>query len=201
MGVALAALDFCARHSHGFIAGLDHVLLGDGLPEAGPAGARLELGFGAEESVVATDAAIDSLVVVVPGDAGVGALCAGLAGDGEGDRGELLLPLRVGLGDVGNGRFAGGFAEVGKLNDGDGGWASAFAAGFNGGKREAAKGPESSCSAGTGRESNEGATAWLLNGRGFRWLVLGVVVRIVCHGDFSCDFVRRRKTGASAEGE
>jgi len=48
MGVALGTLHLIANHTEADIAiGLD-VLLGDRLPEAGPAGARVELRSGAE---------------------------------------------------------------------------------------------------------------------------------------------------------
>jgi len=101
MRIALAALDLSARHSEAFVAGLIHVFLGDGLPEAGPTGARFKLGLGAEESVVAADAAIDSVVVIVPGATGVRPLRAAVPGHLVGGRRELLLPVRIGLDDAG----------------------------------------------------------------------------------------------------
>ena len=102
MCVALAALDLRARHSEAFVGGLNHVFFCEGLPEAGPAGARFKLGLGAEKSVVAADAAIDSVLVVVPSASGVGTFGAGIAGHLVGDGWELLLPLRVRLGDAGH---------------------------------------------------------------------------------------------------
>ena len=51
--IALATFDLGPRHSDGSVAGLNYVFLGDGLPKAGLAGTRFELGFRTEKCVVA----------------------------------------------------------------------------------------------------------------------------------------------------
>ena len=72
----------------------------EGLEEARPAGARLELRVGREQRRVATDAHVGAVVVAVPVLAGEGPLGAGLAGDLELGRGQALTPLVVGLGEL-----------------------------------------------------------------------------------------------------
>src|SRR5580698_36198 len=61
--VAAAAGDGGAVHSHAGIVSFDNVLARDGLPEAGPAGAGLELGGRVEYRRVAADAVVNALVV------------------------------------------------------------------------------------------------------------------------------------------
>ncbi len=60
VGVAAAAGNFGAGDAEGAVDFLDDIFLGDGLIEAGPAGAGIEFGGGVEESGVAADAAEDS---------------------------------------------------------------------------------------------------------------------------------------------
>src|SRR5436853_4588134 len=79
---------------------LGHVLLRDGRREAGPSGARVELGAGGEEIVAAADTLVDARVVRVPVGAGEGPLRAALPGHDELLLGEALLPLLVGLLDL-----------------------------------------------------------------------------------------------------
>src|ERR1700723_3727612 len=96
MCVALAAGDSRALHPQGHIPYLDDILLGDRLPEAGPAGAGLKLGFRTEEGIIAADAAIEAVIVVVPGAAGIWPLRAGKPGDLHGNRGKFLILFGVG---------------------------------------------------------------------------------------------------------
>src|SRR4051812_35405916 len=86
-----------AGHAEAGVVGREHVLLGDRLPEARPAGAGIILGVGDEERVVATDAAIEAGRMVVPIGAGEGRLGALLAGHAEGERRKELLPLGFAL--------------------------------------------------------------------------------------------------------
>src|SRR5258708_263887 len=95
MGIALAALHFGARHAETAVGILGDVLLGDGSPEAGPAGARLELGIGAEQCIVAADTAVETLVVQLVIFAGEGRLSPFFAGNRELLGGELVLPFFV----------------------------------------------------------------------------------------------------------
>src|ERR1700722_13144210 len=76
-----------------------NVFLGNWLPEARPAGARIELGLGREQCRVTADAAIDSLLMQIPVGAGVGHLGIGPASDVESICRKLLPPRRVALDD------------------------------------------------------------------------------------------------------
>ena len=67
------------------------------IPEAGPAGARFKLGIGAEQLVVAADAAIHAAGLVIPVDAGEGPFGAPLAGYRVLLGRELCAPLLIAL--------------------------------------------------------------------------------------------------------
>ena len=75
VSVALAAGDRRSLHPQAHVAYLDDVLLGNGLPEARPARTGFKFRLRAEDGVIAADAAIKTMVVVIPGAAGIGALC------------------------------------------------------------------------------------------------------------------------------
>src|SRR6202030_239447 len=81
------------------------------LKEAGPAGARLELGVGREQRLTATHALVDTVVVTVPVLTGERPLGAGLPGNLELLGSEPLLPLGVGLREL----FAGNLAHASSL--------------------------------------------------------------------------------------
>ena len=117
--VAVPAGDGGALHAECLVRDLGDVLWRDGLVEAGPSRAGLELGLGTEDRRVATDAAVEPVVMVIPGVTGVGALCAGLARNFELDWRQLLLPLRVCLDGAWDGHFADAFPRCGELNDSD----------------------------------------------------------------------------------
>jgi len=72
---AQSARNFSSCHAQGKIIGFVHIFLGNRRPEAWPACAGLEFGFGAEERRAATDAAIETFVVIVPILTGERALC------------------------------------------------------------------------------------------------------------------------------
>src|SRR5215218_4642711 len=74
-----------------------YVCLVRGRPEARPASARVELGLRAEQRRPATHAAVDALALVVPVLPRKGTLRALHAGDAVLLRGELVLPLLLGL--------------------------------------------------------------------------------------------------------
>ena len=83
VGVAFGAGDRGADHAESCVTDFGHVLFGDGSPEAGPSGARVEFRGGVEERVVAADAAVDAFVVQVPVFSGKGDFSVGVAGDVE----------------------------------------------------------------------------------------------------------------------
>ena len=92
------------------------VLLGDRLPETGPAGAGVELLVGAEQFIAAGRAQIFTLLVVVPVGAGEGPLGPGLPEHLVVLGGQSSAPFLVGLGKFGlHGSFLprnqGGFGE------------------------------------------------------------------------------------------
>src|SRR5690349_7487745 len=80
-------------HSETAIVETGNVLLSNRLPEAGPAGAGLELRFRIEQWSVAADAAIDAFAVLVPVLAGKSALRAVVARNFEGLWRKLLPPF------------------------------------------------------------------------------------------------------------
>src|SRR4051812_26718063 len=97
--IAARAEHFRARHEPAAVALFRHRLLGDRLPEAGPARARFELGVRGEERLPAADARIGPRVLGRGVLAAERALGAVLAGHVVLLRRELRLPLLVGLHD------------------------------------------------------------------------------------------------------
>ena len=122
MGFTAAAGNFCARDAEGAIDFFDDIFFGDGLIEAGPAGAGIEFGGGVEKSGVTADAAENSLGVIVGIFICVRALGAFVARDFVGVGGKLLAPFGVRLDDCGDGNFFFAGAGVGKFHDVDGFW-------------------------------------------------------------------------------
>jgi len=118
VGIALPAGDSRALHAQAHIVYLDDVLFRDRLPETWPARTGFKLRLRAENGVVAANAAIETVVVVVPGAAGIGTLRACTTGHFEGDGSELLLPVRVGANDLRNYDLTGRLARIRKLDDG-----------------------------------------------------------------------------------
>src|ERR1700679_4140542 len=102
MGFAAAAGYFGAGHAERSVGGLDNIFFGDGLIEAGPAGAGIEFCGGVEKSGVATDAAENSFGVIVGIFVGVGALGAFVARDFVGVGGKLFAPFGVCFDDGGD---------------------------------------------------------------------------------------------------
>src|SRR4051794_34286612 len=80
-----------AHPERAVLVGLDAVVLDD-VEEARPAGAGFELRPRVEQRRLADDAAVDTVVVLVPVHAAEGALRAALLGDRVLDRGELAKP-------------------------------------------------------------------------------------------------------------
>src|SRR5580704_7109189 len=99
MAAAPGAQDLGPRHAEGALPAFQDRPRGDGPVEAGPPGARLELGPGVEELGTATGAAEHPRAVRVEEVARPRRLGAGPAEDGVALGGELCLPLLVGLGD------------------------------------------------------------------------------------------------------
>jgi hypothetical protein len=91
---------------------LDRIVVG-GLEETGPAGARFELGVGAEQLVAAGDAAVRPVVLGIDVPAGEGALGPALAGDLVLLGSELLAPLRFGFLDLLQGSLSDGSYPAG----------------------------------------------------------------------------------------
>src|SRR3989344_6032519 len=94
VGAAVLAAHLGADHA---VAVVSHVLdevVGSGLPVAGPAAARVELGLRLEELDAAADAAVAALSEVVPVLATEWGLGGGVAGDAKGQR--LGPPLPAG---------------------------------------------------------------------------------------------------------
>ena len=81
VGFALAALDFGPPHEEAVVGlGFDVVLV-YGCGEAWPPGSRIKLSLGTEQVVAATDALVDSGLMVVPVRARVGSLGSLLPSD------------------------------------------------------------------------------------------------------------------------
>src|SRR5881394_2279232 len=95
MGVAVFADDLGPPHQQAVVRPQLDVLAVGRLGEAGPAGARVELGVGGEELGAAADAAVHPLALLVDVRSGEGALGAGLAGDLVLLGRELFAPLLV----------------------------------------------------------------------------------------------------------
>src|ERR1700691_3556007 len=92
VGVAFLAGDGNAIHSERVVVDLAHIFLGDRSPEARPSSAGIEFGFGAEQGVVAADAAVEAFVVQVPIFAGVSEFGVGVTRNFEGAGGKQLAP-------------------------------------------------------------------------------------------------------------
>src|SRR5687768_10693704 len=100
--IAPRAVDLRADHAVAEVRLFADVLTGDGLEEARPAGARLELRIRAKERQVAPDAQVHARFLVLqqpPAKRGFG---AGRAGDAVLLRGQPLLPLLLGSDDLGH---------------------------------------------------------------------------------------------------
>src|SRR5579862_9322199 len=95
MRVAEGADDFVAAHSKTQIYFCGDVFFGDGRPEAGPAGSRVEFRIGAKERVGAADATVKAGVVVVVIGAAEGALGVGFARYVKFIRAERFAPVHV----------------------------------------------------------------------------------------------------------
>ena len=165
VGIALTAGDCCALHPQAHIVYFDDILLGNGLPKAWPSRAGFKLGLRAEDGVVAADAAVKTVVVIVPGAAGVGPLRAFAPRDLKRDWRKLLLPLRIGFDDLWNRNFARRLPRVGKLDDGD---SARIPGGFSRrdrkGRTPCRKGSDTTCA---GRRDEERATIGPLRGLSF----------------------------------
>src|ERR1700733_3527392 len=109
-----------ALHSQAVVTALHDVLLGDRLPEAGPAGAGIELGARVEQLRAAADAGIQSIGVILVIRAAEGWLGPLVARDGIGQQRQLLAPLRIGLPHARHTDGALALAIGGELLDGDG---------------------------------------------------------------------------------
>src|SRR5262245_7032592 len=108
MGRAFGAMHLGAPHKQAAVLMGAHRLFRRRLVEAGPTGARVELGAGVEQRLAATDAFVHAIVVVVPVLAGEGAFGAVLAGHAVLLRRQLLAPLLIRLAGSGGlkGRLA-----------------------------------------------------------------------------------------------
>src|SRR5205814_5391437 len=93
MGITAAALDRRSLHPQAEVGALNDVPLLDWLPETRPPGPRIELGLGTEERGVAADAAIQTLVVQVPGGAREGTFGTLMTRHFERDRRQQAAPL------------------------------------------------------------------------------------------------------------
>jgi hypothetical protein len=80
MCVAQPARHRSAGHVERVVVAFVHILLCDGLPEAGPASAGLEFGFRTEQRCAAADASVDTFVMVIPILTGKGAFSSCIAG-------------------------------------------------------------------------------------------------------------------------
>jgi hypothetical protein len=99
MCAAAAAVYFHPRHSITVVRYFFYVLRIDGLVKAGPTGAALKLGVGAEKSLVATNAIIRSFPVIVPGIAGISRFRSFFPGNIILQRSELLAPFCIRFGN------------------------------------------------------------------------------------------------------
>src|ERR1043165_2094264 len=97
MRVATSAFHRRAPHSKRGVVDLLHVLFGNWLIEAGPARTRLKLCVGVEQRRAAANAAIDTLLMVVPVFAGESPLRAFFARHVVSPRRKLLPPFVLGL--------------------------------------------------------------------------------------------------------
>jgi hypothetical protein len=198
VGIAFATGDCGAIHTERLITNLDDVLLGNRFPKAGPASSRVELGVGAKEGVVATDATEDSVIVEIPRAAGVGSLGRGLPSYRVGDGGELLTPFGVGLDHTRDGDLASGLAVGSKLNDGDGARSAIACVRFHAGERWPLQEPEGCRAACAGGGDDEGAPAGTMRGGRVSesWNLRAVIGRGV-HVGASFDLTSARAKGFS----
>src|SRR5690606_33934982 len=104
--IATCTCDLGADHAEAEVAALAHVFGGDWLPEAGPAGARFELGGRIVQRRVAAQAAEHALAVFLKQGASKGAFGAFVAGDLVRQRRQLAAPFGVRLHDPGQLRQA-----------------------------------------------------------------------------------------------
>src|ERR1700674_2609744 len=101
MRIATGATRLGASHAITCVGVFADVLAVGGGKEARPSGSRIKFCFGAKEQCATADAVVRPVVVFVPVLAGESALGAAAAGHLILLRGELLLPLGFGLGDLG----------------------------------------------------------------------------------------------------
>ena len=95
MAAAAGTMDFGAEHAvDAVLAGLDGLFVEGGV-EAGPAGAALEFGVGAEQRAGAAGAMVDALALFGVQRAGAGAFGAVVAHDLVLLGGQALAPLGV----------------------------------------------------------------------------------------------------------
>src|ERR1700677_3851157 len=94
MRIAISTGDRRAVHPETLIMYLYDVFRCDRLPEAWPSSAGFKLSVRAEDSRVATNAAVETAVMVIPGVTRIGSLRASVAGDLEWNRGEVLASFR-----------------------------------------------------------------------------------------------------------
>src|SRR5512146_2944102 len=122
MGVTAFAGDCNAAHAETAVFDRRNVLLGNGRRKTRPAGAGLELCIRIEQRRAATDAAVNSLLMLVPVASGKGPLRPFMACDFKLFRRELLLPFVFCLDHLGYGRLALAFAGAGKFHDNHSFW-------------------------------------------------------------------------------
>ena len=96
MGITTGAEDFRPGHAVFIIGDGCDVFLGDGLEEARPAGARIELGVGREEREIAADALVGASLLIVEKGAAEGAFRALAAADFVLRRRQTGGPIGVG---------------------------------------------------------------------------------------------------------
>src|ERR1700730_845849 len=97
MGVALGTGNRVPDHAVTRIPYSSNVLRCARLPQPRPAGTRLKLVVRAEQCVIATDAAVESLVVEIPVFSAEGDFSIPMASDIEFPRRQLLPPLIIAL--------------------------------------------------------------------------------------------------------
>src|SRR4029077_2826648 len=118
VSVAQRAVHGLANHTKARIAFLANVFLRDRSPETRPPGARLKLRIRTEQCIVATDAAVEAVLVKIPVLARERPLGVRVPGDIECQRRKHLLPVLLALHDLGETYFLEALAIIGELNDG-----------------------------------------------------------------------------------
>jgi len=101
MATTAGAENFRAIHAEGSVGMLLDVLLGKGLEEAWPAGARVELGIGGKEREGTSGAEIDPVLVIIEEVAAEGRLGSLGAENAIGGGAELLFPRSISFDDAG----------------------------------------------------------------------------------------------------